>query len=192
MVDRRHAPGPARALDDMSVDELAAAAQRGRRDCFNALAERIRPRLRQFLLTRTRDPAEAEDVAQEALLRAYSRLADYDAGRRFSTWLYTIAARMAVSRRRAAGQQPAGDAGAGEPAAADGDPVGTIAVREEGGRLWRRAQEVLAARDYEALYLRYAEDLPIDEVAARLAITAVHARVLLWRARRRLAQETTS
>jgi RNA polymerase sigma-70 factor (ECF subfamily) len=174
-------------LAQLSAEELAGAAQRGRRDCFDALAERMRPRLRGFLIARTGDPAEADDVAQEALLRAWARIGDYDPSWRFSTWLYTIAARLAITRRRAALRRAGHEAAVDEPPAAD--PVDAIAVRQGADRIWRRARDLLADREYRCLYLRYAEELSADEVAERLGLTTVHVRVLLHRARLKLVEE---
>ena len=47
-------------------------------------------------------PADAEDLAQEAFLRAYLSLASYDSSYRFSTWLFRIATNLAINRIKAA------------------------------------------------------------------------------------------
>ncbi len=171
-------------LSTLSAEELACRAQAGSSAAFDVLAERFGPRLLRYLSQRTRRPHDAEDLRQETLLRAYENLHRYDPGRPFSAWLFTIAARLAVShlRRRPPGMplEPAA-----VPAIAAG-PAEVSARRDLSENLWRAAAAALPERQYRALWLRYAEDLPIRGVARALGLTRTHAKVLLHRARKRL------
>src|SRR5690606_10627836 len=94
-------PAPMQTADELTAEELVAQALSGRSECLDTLAGRFRPGLVRFLRGKTRCEEDAEDLAQEALLRAFDRLESYDASYRFSTWLYTIAARLAVNHGRA-------------------------------------------------------------------------------------------
>jgi RNA polymerase sigma factor (sigma-70 family) len=80
--------------------ELAAAAQGGDREAFDALIERFRPRILRFVMRHMRDWEEAEEVTQEALLRIYKGLHRYEGRSAFSTWVFGIARNESLFRLR--------------------------------------------------------------------------------------------
>src|SRR5262245_28673353 len=82
--------------------ELVAATLAGERAAFGELIDRHRPRTVALARRLLRDPLEAEDVVQEALLQAYLGLEDLRAPERFGAWLGGIAANLAKMRLRAA------------------------------------------------------------------------------------------
>ena len=71
----------------------------------------------------------------------------------------------------------------------DNDPSELLARREEGQSLWGLARRRLPEAQFQALWLRYAEDLSVAGVAQVLHKTQTHVKVLLFRARRVLARE---
>jgi len=77
------------------------------KDFFNAAAEKLRPRLLAYLYRRLADRGEAEDLCQEALLEAYTALAEPKAETDFREGLFQIASRLAD--RAAEGAQPWGE-----------------------------------------------------------------------------------
>lgn len=172
-----------------SAEALALEAQGGSVQAFEELVARFEAPLFRFLWMRTRDAAAAEDLTQESFLRAWQNLARYDSRWRFSTWLYTLAGRLYVSERRSRGKEP--EVAAGEAAlggvSAGRDPAHCAAERDEGRALWETAARVLRPEERSALWLRYAEDLSMEEIGAVLGRPAVTVRVLLFRARGRLA-----
>ena len=92
-------PDDGRASDQM----LMARTAEGDRSAFDALAARYLLRLRASALRVLGDPAAAEDVAQDALLRAWTRAGSYDpAQAAVATWLHRIAVNAAIDRVRAA------------------------------------------------------------------------------------------
>lgn len=109
-------PGPADAAPPPLPDEAAlSAAERaadtaalvdrargGDRRAFDALVRRYRPRIHALALHLTGDPNDADDVTQEAFLRAYDRLPGFGGRSALFTWLYRIAVRGALNHRRAA------------------------------------------------------------------------------------------
>jgi RNA polymerase sigma-70 factor (ECF subfamily) len=171
-----------------SAEALALEAQGGSVQAFEALVTRFEAPLYRYLWMRTRDAAAAEDLTQEAFLRAWQKLARYDSRWRFSTWLYTLAERLCISSARARGKGPAlasaeaelGNVPAGQ------DPAREAAERDEGRALWETATRVLRPEERSAMWLRYAEDLSMEEIGAILGRPAVTVRVLLFRARGRL------
>lgn len=181
------AMAPADALSARTDEELAVMAQRDHVSAFAELVSRFESRLFNFLLRRTGSAATAEDIAQEAFLRAWERIGSYDPTWRFSTWIFTIASRMAVSshrRRRPTGPVEAAD----RVGRRDPDPGDAEHVAREGSRLWSLAERVLGEDQHMALWLRYAEDMTIGEIAKVTGRTQVGVRVTLFRARQRLAE----
>ena len=82
---------------------MGLAAQ-GHRDAFEELVRRHADRLYAVVLRLTGDPGEAEEVVQEAFLRAWRGIERFERRSQFSTWLYRIGLNEA---RRAAGRRPA-------------------------------------------------------------------------------------
>lgn len=169
------------AIGELTSERLAWQAGRGCQASFAELVRRFAPRLQAFLRRRTRDRHEAEDIVQDTFLRVYEHLDQYDSSRRFSTWLFTIAARAAIShhrRRRVECRSedlhvPACDLAAEE--------------REQRQNLWTTAAQ-LPETQRQALWLRYAEELPIQEIARVMGKSQVCVKVLLYRARVNMAK----
>jgi RNA polymerase sigma-70 factor, ECF subfamily len=82
---------------------LLARARAGERAAFGELAMLYRKRLFALALHLVGNASDAEDVVQEALLRAYRYLPQFEARSRFATWLYRITVNRALSQRRRAG-----------------------------------------------------------------------------------------
>ena len=69
------------------------------------------------------------------------------------------------------------------------DPSELMARREEARNLWQRARQLLPDGQFQALWLRYIEDMDIEQIARVLGKTQTHVKVLLFRARHKLAAE---
>lgn len=178
-----HAERP--SLTERTDEELATLAQGGARAAFGELVERFEGRLVAFLRRRTRSAQTAEELAQETFLRAWQSLARYRDQYRFSTWLFTIANRLAVDHYRLALRERGTSVGERVAAPAADRPQRL----EELGRTWAVAERVLSEEQSAALWLRYGADLGIPDIAHVLGRTNVGVRVLLFRARERLAKE---
>src|SRR5260221_5845500 len=85
------APTPSPAAELLTDEQLVARTLSGAKDAFNQLVLRHERRLYRFLVKTAHDPADAEDAAQQAFIKAHMHLARYDARWRFTTWLFTIA-----------------------------------------------------------------------------------------------------
>ena len=176
---------PIKIIGQPSIEDLAVRARSGEPECFDEIVRRLRPKLRRFLAGRVGAEADADDLVQETFVKALDNLERYDPSYRFSTWLFTIGANLAVSHHRRRRPVSSVDAEHSD----SGDAETEIIDRDAGAHLWRRARAVLKPACYEVLWLRYGEDLEPAEIARRTGRTAIHIRVLLYRARRRLAQE---
>lgn len=93
------------ALDDRppaaASGGLSAAARDGDDQAFAALSERYRKALWSYCRRATGDPHIAEDITQETLLRAWSRIGTFDPSRPMWPWLVRIAQRLCVDHQRA-------------------------------------------------------------------------------------------
>lgn len=178
-------PEPQLGLQQSTVEELAAEAAAGSSACFEALVERLGPRLLRYLRRRVGDDHAAEDLLQEAFLKAYRNLGRYDPSRSFSTWLFTIATRLAVSHFRSRRFVASIDA-VEPPDAGAGDPFEAAARAEQHENLWARARRVLSDAQFTALWLRYAEEMAIREIADATGRSVTAVKVQLHRACRKL------
>ncbi len=173
-----------------TLEELARRARAGSTHAFAELVGRLERPLFHFLALRTGCAADAEELTQAAFVRAWRKLALYDDRWAFSTWLFTIARREAVSQRRANARHT--DRRALQEVSelhADGpEPGDAMAARERSDGLWELATRLLNAEQRSALWLRYAEDMTPMEIGRVLAKQPTTIRVMLWRARRALAQ----
>ncbi len=161
-------PRPAAALP--TDEQLASGVQRGRAADLTALVERHHGPLLGFLYRLTAgDRALAEDLTQEAFLRALRRIAQYRPARPFKPWLYAIAVNAARDHFKRA------DTRRTEALTDEFDPPDPGAVdegllaAEDAGRV-ARALGALPAPQRETLVLRYYQDLSLAEVAEVLEI----------------------
>jgi RNA polymerase sigma-70 factor (ECF subfamily) len=175
-------------------DELAAQvarAQAGDEAAFAGLVERHRDRAYGLALRILRSGPDAEDVAQEAFVRAWQALPRFRGEASFSTWLYRIVARQSfdrlaqLKRRReretdlTAAMERAAGGGAGEVDAA-----------------WRarRVERMMAAlppAQRAAVTLFYYEDRSVEQVAETLGMPENTVKTHLSRARAALREAWT-
>ncbi len=135
-----------------------------------------------------RDPEDAQEVAQEALLRAYRYLGSFDRSLGFRSWLYQIAVNAARSFQRKRVERDIGlDRAAPEMLGA-----GAVEDPEAGcDRTALRARltaclSVLSPREREVFLLREIEELNVRETAQALGSSSVSVRVHLNAARRKI------
>jgi len=174
-------------LPDDDLD-LVGRARQGDQDAFGALVNRHQHRLVRFvrlMMSSAPDREGAEDVAQEAFLRAYRSLGQFRGQSTFRTWLYQIAtnvARTHSSRRRDRQevQEP-------ETAHANERPSGeNIERRVIAQDQLRRALDALPGDWREALVLRDIEGLEYREIADLLKIPMGTVESRIFRGRQRL------
>lgn len=94
--------------------ELVARAQRGDKQAFGLLVEKYQRKLARLLQRLIRDPAEVEDVTQEAFIRAYRALPAFRGESAFYTWLYRIGVNTAKNHLQAMGRRAPGTVEAAE------------------------------------------------------------------------------
>jgi RNA polymerase sigma-70 factor (ECF subfamily) len=177
--------------------EWIARILRGERDLFHEL---IRPYERTVFLTAVsvlRDSTEAEDAAQEAMIKAYRGLGSFRGDAKFSTWLTTITLNEARSRLRKSARvrvESLDDTGQEEDftpfLVADWREIPSETLeREELAQKIQCAIEGLAPSYREVFLLRDKEEMSIEEIAQALGVTANLVKVRLFRARMMLQKQ---
>ncbi|HUU36588.1 MAG TPA: sigma-70 family RNA polymerase sigma factor [Candidatus Desulfaltia sp.] len=174
-------------------EELAAQTAAGSRAAFEVLVSRYSPRLFNFLRSRSESDEDIEDLMQETFLRAFRHIDRYDPTWRFSTWLYTTAVRLAISRHRANKTRllPLDPELPEHPSPG---PQERLIQKEEAQarkNIWNLAR-TLKPGEYQALWLRYAEGLPVKDIARAMNKTQIGVRTLLYRSRLKLGQKLRS
>ncbi len=152
-------------------------------NAFTDLVGTYRDRLLRFLLTRCASYADAEDALQDTLINAYRYIHSYDPRWRFSTWLYRIAIRNAA-RLHTPDTLELGELGAEE-----GDPLLQCIADSESENLWISARHLLKDEVFQAMWLRYAEDMSVNDISKALDRSASWTKVNLMRGRRKLDAE---
>ncbi len=167
-------------IAEKTDEELARDARAGSRRSFEELASRYKRRLFVYLRPRLGSDEDAEDMVQDTFLKIYRSIDRYDPAYRFSTWLYTSASRLAIdSFRKAALARDKSAASSGRDIP---DPAAGYEVEAGATGVWDAAR-TLGADRYRVLWLRYGEDMTVEEIAAVLGRSRLAVRVLLHRAR---------
>jgi RNA polymerase sigma-70 factor (ECF subfamily) len=162
---------------------LIEAARNGSSAAFTDLVSAYRESLLRFLLTRSPSFADAEDALQDTLINAYRYLHSYDSRWRFSTWLYRIAINNAA-RQKTVDTVELGDL------SDDGDdPLRQCIAASERENLWLSARRSLTDDVYAAMWLRYVEDMSINDISAVLEKSVSWTKVNLMRGRKTLDAE---
>jgi RNA polymerase sigma-70 factor (ECF subfamily) len=170
-------------LEYLSDEDLASKISEGSRSLFEELVSRYSMRLFYFLRHRTETDQDIEDLVQETFLKAFKSIDRFNPELKFSTWLYTIASREAISRHRK-NKKMKPDL-VGTPSIPDPEEI--IIQKEESQNIWILAS-TLPEKEYEAIWLRYAEDMSIKDIARVTKRSPITVRVLLYRARLKLAE----
>jgi RNA polymerase sigma-70 factor (ECF subfamily) len=87
-------------VNELSDVDLMMRVKRGDREAFSELLRRFRKPLINFLCRFLTNPADAEDLAQEAFIRVFQSAARYEPKASFTTWLYRIATNLALNHVR--------------------------------------------------------------------------------------------
>jgi RNA polymerase sigma-70 factor (ECF subfamily) len=173
--------------------ELARQALAGSQAAYSALVGKYASSAVNVAARLVNDRALAEELTQEAFVRAFSRLATYDPERRFSSWFFQILHNVSVDylrRRRVETVSLDGLVSSGYAGPADDDPASSPEAETE-----RRALAAVLAdalghlrQDFrEAIVLKYQQGLSIDEIAEILEVPEGTVKTYLHRGRRELA-----
>lgn len=128
---------------------------------------------------------EAEEVVQDAFLKAYRALPEFQHGSKFSTWFYRIVYRTALSALRS--QRIFADyeeAGATDLTQAETDAASALLERKDRSAVISSVLKELPSDEGLLLTLYYLEECSVEEVCRITGLTASNVKVKLFRARK--------
>jgi RNA polymerase sigma-70 factor (ECF subfamily) len=154
------------------------------------LVDRYQGRLFGLVLMMVRQPTAAEEVTQDAFVRAFVHLGQYDANRPLYPWLAAVAVRLAQNWLRQHGIRVRREGTALDDAAEPGEAAGALAtmISDEQSRTLWRAVAALSSGERTAVTLFYRDGLAVNDIAAALGVTTGTIKTLLFRARRHLRE----
>ena len=186
-------------MGDREVDQqLVERAQRGDKRAFELLVIKYQRKLARLLSRLVRDPAEAEDVAQEAFIKAYRALPSFRGDSAFYTWLYRIAINTAKNYLVALGRRAPTTTGFDNEEAEgfedaeqlrdSNTPESELEGKEIAATV-NRAMDALPADLRTAITLREIEGLSYEEIANVMNCPVGTVRSRIFRARDAIAAE---
>lgn len=168
--------------DQQIIDEVLA----GKVASFEVLVRKYQDRLFNTLVHVTGDSHEAEEVVQDAMLKAYSKLSTFRGNSQFYTWLYRIAFNVAISKKRKKKPKVSLDemqSSVGlDPESQAAPPTQTVEIEERANQV-QNALGKLAEEFRTVLVLREMEDCDYETISSMLDIPVGTVRSRLHRAR---------
>lgn len=188
-------------VEDTTDQDLVERVQRGDKTAFDLLVRKYQHRVVKLVMRYLRDPADAEDVAQEAFIKAYRALPQFRGESAFYTWLYRIAINTAknaaVSRSRSPVEydldlQDSDESYDVQARMADHDTPEALALAEEIRAVVAQAIDSLPEELRTAIVLRELDGQSYEDIAATMDCPVGTVRSRIFRARevidRRLLQ----
>ena len=169
--------------------QLIDLAVHGDRNAFTALVEMNQERLFASMIQVTGSPEEAEEVVQEAFIRAFLKLDTFQRNSQFFTWLYRIAFNSALTRKRRNRARVSLDhwrENNGLEVTDTADAVDEPMLRQERVNLVRAAIQILSEDHRTILVLREMQERSYEDIAEILEISIGTVRSRLSRARNQL------
>jgi RNA polymerase sigma-70 factor (ECF subfamily) len=186
-------------MGDREVDQqLVERAQRGDKRAFEMLVLKYQRKLARLLSRMVRDPAEVEDVTQEAFIKAYRALPGFRGDSAFYTWLYRIAINTAKNYLVALGRRAPTSTGFDNEEAEqfeDAEALRDTATPENEligkqiAETVNRTLELLPEDLRTAITLREIEGLSYEEIADVMNCPIGTVRSRIFRAREAIAAE---
>lgn len=176
-------------MAEASDRDLVLRTRGGEVDAFGEIVRRHQASVFNVCYRMLGERRDAEDLAQEAFLRAYQRLASYDEGRPFGPWVRQVAARLCLNHlerpdppRLPLDEENDWPGGSGQ------EPEVRAGEREREDTI-RRALLDLPAKQRTAVELRHFQDLSYAEIAAAMGLPLSDVKSHLFRGRKALAEK---
>lgn len=182
-LEGRQSPDSGRESDDSLLARVGNRGKGSNRSAWSELVDRHLPPIARYASYVLRDPARAEDVAQETFVRLMRKAPDWESGgANLRTWLFRVALNLCIDIKRSRQFEPM------DTADAFPDPIGTEQTdgRIDLERSVKGAIADLPERQQTAIVMVHYEGFSGNEAAEALDITVEALESLLARARRTL------
>lgn len=179
---------PAEAAEaETSDNDLALRWRNGDPEAFNELVLRHLDALHRYLRVRCGNDADTADVCQEVFLEVCLKIRNFNPEHTFTAWLYTIARHKAADhfRRRRPTEEFDQARHGGTDTAIPSDP---IERRENSREAWEKVFRLLPENHASALWMRVHGRMAVAQIAEMLDTTESNVKVMLFRARQKLAK----
>ncbi len=170
------------AMDERTDQELVAACLDGRKDAFAELVRRHQDSVFGLAVGMTRNQEDAADMAQEAFIRAYAKLEQYNPEHSFRPWLLRICSNRTKNLFRSRANRRKME---------DRHMVQVDVEQSEAEPDFQELEEAMAKLPHKLcapLRLKYMEGMPYDEIARVLGIGVSAAKMRTLRARKQLLE----
>jgi len=169
-------------------------------DAFRVLVDRHGRRLFRLAYRMTGNEHDAEEIVQDALLKAYRSLEKFESRSNFGTWVYRICANCALDRMRKQKSEdsrrdvPAADADEGaldalDTAAASDPGPDRLALSGEVNAAVCRAMDLLSGPERTAFVMRHMDGFSLEEIAETLSISIGATKNTVFRAVQKLRKQ---
>jgi RNA polymerase sigma-70 factor (ECF subfamily) len=174
---------PDSAVPSLDERELVRDAAAGDSTAFDQIVRLHHRRVYAYLQQMTRRHHDAEDLTQSTFIKAFHALKGFDPQRPLINWLLTIARNTALNHFRDTKkwEEMPYDMASSAPT-----PAHQAESRDHATNLWDRARAVLSVREYEVMWLRFAEEMSVEETSRVTGLTQAHVKVIVFRARQSL------
>lgn len=165
--------------------------RRGNLASYTFLVDKYKNMAYTIALKVVSNPQDAEDVAQESFVKAYLQIKNFEGKAKFSTWLYTIVYRTAVSRlQKNQIQFQAIDEDFSENYTYEhvSSPIDTLQITER-DKFVKEAVQRLPKIESLIITLYYLNENSIEEIQEITGLTAANIKIKLFRARKVLGKE---
>ncbi len=188
------AVAPIRSTSSDQDRVWVAAALEGSQKAYTALVTKYRRGLRQHIMRTVNNPREADDLVQEAFIKAFKNLDSYSATYAFSTWLYRIASNHAIDflrKRRLATVSLQRQAEPGENPATRELPCEEYRpdrhiIEDQRRLLIQQAIDKLSPKYRRVIVLRHQNERSYQEIAEELDLPLGTVKAHIFRARKQL------
>lgn len=182
-------------MDDV-IRDLIKRIKKGEHEAYRDIIERYQTQVFNICLRYVRNRSEAEDLAQEAFIRAYTKLDTYQVDKKFSTWLYRIATNLSIDYLRKKRPSVILDAERGDH---DGFTMASqlesqemlpddVVVQDEEREGIQDHIMALPEKYRSAIILKYIEDCSLKEISDILGLPVATVKTRIYRGREALRE----
>ncbi|MCU0797703.1 MAG: sigma-70 family RNA polymerase sigma factor [Akkermansiaceae bacterium] len=171
-----------------SDNDLALRWRAGEVEAYNELVRRHLDPVHRFIYSRYGNDHDASDLCQEVFFDVCMKIANFDPAYPFTAWLYTIARRKTVDRYRR--MKPVEEYHADLHSGTESRHPGSLLEEQDSARdAWEKVFRLLPENQAMAMWLRVQGQQSIEQIAGTMGQSEANVKVLLFRARQKLAKE---
>lgn len=184
---------------ELTDAEVMLRVKAGDESAFNYLIQKYRRPIMNFMYRMARNPAAAEDLAQEVFLRVYRSRSSYEASAKFTTWLYRIATNLGMNYVRDTRHErpentmnldvPDEETGQAPDLADKAPNIEEKILRQERLKAIREKVEALPERQKMAVLMHKYQQMDYRQIAEVLKLSESATKSLLFRAYETLRQQ---